>query len=422
MRRILIVVLVLLLGGVLGTQGYAWYHLRAGRTALEHYRNAEARRHLDACLSIWSKSETAHLLAARAARRTGDFDAAEDHIRACQTGEGKESDAVHLEWALLQASKGDLLAVEEYLQTRAAKDEAAHDYTSAAVIWEALVEGNTRMYRAFLAMNILDNWLEKMPDDPRAHFLRGNLYRQLASSKATADYRRVVELDPDNDEARWWFAVSLQEGGQFDEALTHLEHLRSHGWPDPDLRPRIAHSLDRVGRGAEARKLLDEVLAENPDHPRALRVRGKIEFAAGNLPEAEKWLKEAIRVKSADYPLRYDLAQCLRQQEGKEAEAREQERVGEKLKGWAERLGEIRSREMSMKPHDPELHCLMGILYDNLDNPEWAERWLSSALHEDPNYRPGYAAFADFYERHHRRAGEGHRVPRTRARCQGARS
>src|SRR5438876_298184 len=149
MRRLLLVLLGLVVVGALATQAFAWYHLRAGRAALERYQTAEARRHLDACLRVWSGNETAHLLAARAARR-------------------------------------------------------------------------------------------------------------------------VVEQDPGNDEARWWLGVGLQESGQFDEALSHLEHLRGRGWPDPDLRARIARSLDRVGRTAEARTLLDEVLADNPESGLAL--------------------------------------------------------------------------------------------------------------------------------------------------------
>ena len=31
----------------------AWYHLRAARSALDHYHNSEAIRHLQGCLRVW---------------------------------------------------------------------------------------------------------------------------------------------------------------------------------------------------------------------------------------------------------------------------------------------------------------------------------------------------------------------------------
>lgn len=392
-------------------QAYAWYHLRAGRSALDHYRPADARRHLDACLRVWPNSSTAHLLAARAARRTGAYDEAQRHLDACSKADGKKSGDVVLEWALLGAAQGDLAEVEEFLQTRARKDPAA-----APLIWEALAEGNARLYRVLTALSIFEDWLAAEPDNPRAYRLRGNLYRRIGARKAVDDYRRAIELDPEDDEARWWLAVVLQDAGQFPEALEQLEHLRARGWPDPDLRVRIARSLDRVGRTPEARDLLDLVLADNPDHGPALRVRGQIEFLAGDLPEAEKWLRAAARALPADYQTRHTLVQCLRQQQKDDA-AKAEEKVAEKLKDRAERFANLRSREMSMNPHDPALHCEMGVLLDALGHTEVAEKWLYSALREDPDYRPAHAALADFYERHGR---DPEKAAEHRAQARGA--
>jgi tetratricopeptide (TPR) repeat protein len=386
------VLLLLVLGGALAPQAYAWYQLRAGRAALERYHNAEARRHLDACLRLWPSSETAHLLAARAARRAGEYDEARRHLNACPSTEDRDS-AAFLEWALLQAVEGDLLGVEEFLQSRAARDPAA-----APLVREALAEGNTRMCRLRAANEILDRWLEAEPDNPRALYLRGQLMRPIQPNKSVPDYRRVVELDPDNDDARWWLAVSLQESGQFGEALTHLEYLRARGWPAHDLRARLARSLDRVGRTDEARALLDTLLAERPDDAYALRVRGQVEYLAGDMPAAEKWLREAVRVRPADYQARHTLAQCLREQHKDDA-AQEEQAVAEKVKARQDRLAEIRTREMSLRPDDPALHCLMGVLYASLGNLDVAENWLTSALYVDRDYGPAHAALADLYER-----------------------
>src|SRR5262249_52304572 len=163
------------------------------------------------------------------------------------------------------------LEVEPDLQTRAAKDPAA-----APLIWEALAEGNTRMYRLRYANEVLDRWLSAEPDNVRALFLRGNVYRQVGSLKALPHYPPVVGLDPETDAARWWLAGRRETGGQWDEPLPHLQRLRDRGWPDPDLRPRLALALDRTDHPQEARALLDAVLADDPNQRAALRVRGKV--------------------------------------------------------------------------------------------------------------------------------------------------
>ncbi len=387
-------ILVLAAAGALAPQLYAWYHLRAGRDALANDQTQDARRHLDACLSVWPQNVSARVLAARAARRAGDYEAAAQHLHACPQVNGKEPPEEVFEWALLRASQGDLLEVEDLLRTRAGSDQAA-----APLVWEALAEGDTRMYRIRSAIDLLDHWLSVDPDNARAYFLRGNAYRQVSAAKAAEDYRRALELVPGNDAARWYLAVGLEEDGQYDKALPHLEQLRARGWTNTDLRPRLALALDRVDRNEEARALLDAVLTENPEHPLALRYRGKIELLARNYAAAEKWLRDAVRVRPFDYQVRYDLVQCLRLQQKDDA-ARQESDVAEKLKGRHERLSDIRTREMSIHPHDPALHCEMGVLCDSLGYTELAERWLYSALHEDPDYGPAHAALADFYERH----------------------
>src|SRR5262249_26480945 len=121
--------------------------------------------------------------------------------------------------------------------------------------------------------------------------------------------------------------------------------------------------------------------------------------------------------------LRFSLVRCLRQ-ENKDDAANEEEAVAEKLKTRQERLGDIRGRQMSKDPYNPELHCLLGVLLDSLGYTDVAERWLGSALKLARDLKadeaPVHAALADFYERHqgdaalvaeHRRLARGARAP-----------
>src|SRR5262249_19214132 len=79
--RWLLLFLVLLAGSVFaGIHVWAWYHFHAGQAALAQYKNESARAHLKQTLRIWPRSAAAHLLAARAERRAGQWAQAEQHI------------------------------------------------------------------------------------------------------------------------------------------------------------------------------------------------------------------------------------------------------------------------------------------------------------------------------------------------------
>jgi tetratricopeptide (TPR) repeat protein len=397
MRRFLIVliglVLALLLLLTAGPQVRAWYHLRAGRTALEHYHAEEARGHFAVCCRTWPGRPDVYLLAGRADRLAGDLEAARTHLEECQRLEQTPSPQSTLEWILLRATGGDLDEVEQYLLARADKEPE-----QAPWIWEALAEGYLRMYRILDAVSCLDRWLAFQPDNPQALFLRGSARRRIKNpQKATPDFQRAVELDPERDDARWELALCLTETGRFDEALAQLETLRPRRPGDTELLIYMARCQGRMGRMKQAQELLDGVLADHPDSGLALRGRGELADLNGDLPEAEAWLWQAVRVLPYDYPAHWELHEALRRQ-GKTEAAKAQAAVIERLKKRLERLGEIASREMTLRPHDPALRCELGTLLLNLGHPELGERWLLSALAQDPNYAPAHTALAEYYQ------------------------
>jgi tetratricopeptide (TPR) repeat protein len=374
---------------------WPWYHWFAARRALERYHGAEARDHLVVCLRRWPSSPGVHLLAARAARLAGDYDRATEELSRCQELQQAPTDEAALEWTMLRAAGGDFAPeVVEYLQTRARKDPA-----SAPMILEAMAEGYVSVYRLFDALACLNIWLQQQPDNPQALFLRGNAMRQAqALPRAVPDYRRVVELEPDNREARKWLALGLEQIGRYEEALTHLEYLRQRQPDDPDVLVPMAACRSKSGQAAQARQILDGVLARQPHHGKALRARGEVELLAGRPAEAEDWLRQAAAELPNDYLTQWTLYQCL-QQQGKEDEAKAQLARTEAVKARRERLGEIESRKMTEHPHDPALHCELGKLLLSLGEEDFGERWLLSALREsNDQYGPAHAALADYYD------------------------
>ena len=278
------------------------------------------------------------------------------------------------------------------------------------------------MARVVDALQCVDEWLARDPDNVQALFLRSNIFRQSGSwTKVAPDLRRVVELDPERSQARWWLAVALSNVGRYDEAVRHLELLRQH--PPKDVDPtdilvRLAICRDRMGRPREVRELLDEVLAQRPEQGLALLTRGQIAKTNGQLPQAEEWLRKAARALPYDYTTHWALTECLRQQ-GKTKEAEKEETYANRLQDRWNRLKDITSQQMQQRPNDPDLFCEAGKLMLELGNPEGGKNWLFSALILDQQYVPALTALADYYAKQgdtaqaedYRRQAQEERVP-----------
>jgi tetratricopeptide (TPR) repeat protein len=375
-------------------QLWAWYHLRAARDALDRYHPEEARPHLVECLKIWPNQIHVHVLASRAARQCGDFDAADRELRAGQQAEGGSSDEIAFEWSLLRAASGDLLEVEEYLQWRLEQDPRL-----SPLVWEALVEGYIRIYRILDALACLDHWLRLEPDNLRALELRGLAYQNGKSAyKGAQDLRRVIEKDPSREATRWRLAMCLLNIGAYDEAFAHLEFIARTKANDPDVQVHLARCHNMLGRPAKARQILDDVIRDHPEHSTALRTRAQFALADRQPAAAEAWLREATRLAPNDYQAHHMLSQALHQQ-GKTEAAQAEAKVAQEMRQRAERLGELRSRKLSEQPLDPALHYEMGVLLARGGHLEIAESWFLSALNLAPDYQPAHAALADYYEK-----------------------
>ena len=393
MRSWLALLLIALAGFWAGRHAWAWHHRHAAAQALAHHRPHEARDHLDACLKVWPNDPEALLLASGAARRLGDFAAAEEHLRTLERAAPAAKDALDLEWSLVRASAGAIDdKIEDFLLPLAAREPAL-----APAIWEALIEGYVRVYRIREAFLCADRWLAVDPDNVQALYLRATIHRHIRRlAKAVPDLQKVIELDPTRDDARKWLALGLIEAGHYEVAANHLRELRRRMPGDASIVIHLARALKDLGQTQEARDLLDGLLADQPEHAHALRVRGEVELAA-DPAEAERWLRKAVAVAPFEYQAHFLLSQALSRQ-SKDAEAKKQRIVADDLKDRSERLGDIMARRMSIYPHDPALHVEMGTLLISLGEKDLGRDWLQSALQKDPAFRPAHAALAEYYQ------------------------
>jgi tetratricopeptide (TPR) repeat protein len=368
----------------------AWYHLRGARTQLEHFHNAQGIRHLQVCRRIWPRDPDFLLLAARSARRARSYLEAERLLEVYQQERGLD-EACSFEQLLLSAER----RIDQVVEVCWLHVEQKHPETP--LLLEALARGYLRQYRLEEARLCLDRWLQLYPDHPQALCLEGLFHLDYlhARSAAEASYRRAVELDPDHEEARQGLAVTLIEGKEYAEAAQHLEHLRQCQPDNLSIQVGLGECHHGLGDQEEAMRLADGVLGQNPEFLPALSLRGRVALKLGETEKAEASLRQALHGNPVDHRARYSLILCLNQN-GKEEEARQQQRQLDQLEEDLARFDKIVTKEILQRPRDPALHCTLGQLLLRGGQREEGLRWLQSALRLDPQYAPARQALEDY--------------------------
>ena len=384
----------LLLVGWLGCEVWASWHERAARRAVSEENFDGARRHAELALEVHGGRVSTNLLMARIERGRGDYAAAERALTRCKEL-GSVTQELQMEWTLLRCERGE---VDELAP--ALLEAVAHDHPAARDILESVSRVYMRQTRYLEALGTLNTWIERAPDSPRAHDWRGWVNNQLDHrGQAIDDYRRVLELQPDRSPVRLRLAEILIESSRHAEALPHLERLRSEGHPDPDVAVALASCRMVQGRSEEARRLLEEVLAANPEHFAALRQLGKLEREVGRYAESERWLRKALEQKPLDPLARYSLHLTLFAQPDRQAEAEQERLRWERDRQVTLRVTRLVRTELLAHPNDPDLAAEAGQLLLQLGEDSRALYWFNKALNIDPAHVASHRALSTYYER-----------------------
>ena len=310
-----LLVVTLLLGGVtaylLGVNLWANHHYAAANLALERYDFEEAGAHLDKYLSVHPSDEQALLLQAQVTRRRGDFVESSRRLRRAEE-HGAPKQAVSTERLLLRIQTGDLTEAAQL----ASFCTAHASEPSGALGLEVLIEGSLTAFNLSLMKWAVDLWLEKRPgtaDQVQGLVWRGRLNEMVQNfPQALVDFRRAVELDPDNRQARLWLVVALiREEPR--AAVTHLEWMRRRRPNDPEVLFQTARLRRNLGQPEEAGRLLDELLASSPNKFPALVERGRVAMDLNHPRDAEPWLRRALEAAPGQREPLLAMVDCLRQ-------------------------------------------------------------------------------------------------------------
>src|SRR5262249_51357433 len=142
---------------------------------------------------LWPRSPEVHQLAARAARLSGDTQAAENHLNQCLKLNGGATEPVQLEFLLLRVQTGGLEEGASPLVACVGKG-----LPEAPLILETLARAYIPLLRYKPAYACLSRWIELRPDEAKAYQWRGWVLERLSRYKvAMEDYQRALELNPD---------------------------------------------------------------------------------------------------------------------------------------------------------------------------------------------------------------------------------
>jgi tetratricopeptide (TPR) repeat protein len=281
--------------------------------------------------------------------------------------------------------------VEGYLLSRLRGEPPEAD-----LIFEALAQGYLKTHRLPEALHCLDRWLEHQPDNVQALLWRGQvLERWNDLEEAVASYRQAVAVDPGHEKARRLLALALVRSDRATEAVERLELLRQQ-CADTEVLLGLARGRRSLGQVDEARGLLDEVLATQPQNAEALSERGKLALQTGRAAEAEDWLRQALALAPYDRETNYTYYLCLRQQGREEEAARALEAV-ERIRADLQRVSELRQR-IAASPRDAALRCEIGVIFLRNGQAREGLRWLQSALQLDPGHAEARQALARYLQ------------------------
>jgi tetratricopeptide (TPR) repeat protein len=410
----LVLALILLTGAGFGLHVYAIHQWQTAQGDLEADRPAEALRRLKLPLFLWSRSVRVHLLAARAARLSGDGEVAESHLDRCRKLHGGATEAIQLEYLLLRVQMGE---VDEVAAPLLRCVDEGHPET--ALILETLARAYMHRLRYQPAYACLSRWIEEAPDAAKPYAWRAWVLERMNNPrKAMADYRRALEQDPEHFQSRLRMAEMLLEDNDPLRALPHLERLRRMSPDSPHVKARLGQCYLLQGKRAQARELLEAAQPDLPDDAPLLIHLAKLDLQQ-RPARAERWLRRVIELDPTETDARYNLVTALRLQGRLKEAARELARHKE-YKELMSRINKLLQEEGQRPSTDSDRAAEIGILLLRIGRDPLALSWLHQALERNPRQQEAHRALADYYEKKGDRAlAASHRRQLTEPRSQG---
>ena len=392
----LVVAVLAVVGWRLWVHGVALTHYRNGKALLDRDRPDAARGEFDRALAAWPTSGETHFLAARAARRSGDLDAARRHLGEAGSNGWSAAD-VGLERELIAAQSGGFDDVEQVLRRY-----VTDGHPDSADVLEVLTAMYYSRYRLVDAARCAAQWVERRPLSAKAWNYQGQIYERLqAYDRAIESFREAVRLDPEYRPARINLISSLQHARQSAEEIgALLEPLVRESPGDEAVLRLVVRYREAQGRIDDALAAAEDLHKRDPQSAYALAACGRLELDRGRPTAAAPYLRRAVERAPYDPDALYTLLRCLNEvgpPEEAKATAERLERVRADLKRLQTLAGQI-----VRDPANPDLRREAGEVCLRNGLEQEGVGWLVSALKARPDHAPTHALLADYYARTNR--------------------
>jgi Flp pilus assembly protein TadD len=201
---------------------------------------------------------------------------------------------------------------------------------------------------------------------------------------AASEFRAALNLDATLVlRARFPLAVALFEMHKADEARHEFETVRHEVGDHPNVLYYLGRLDLEAGDFTSAVRNLSKAAAK-PPFPDTAYYLGFAYFKQGNLPAAEKWLKEAARLNPRDSRTQYQLG-FLYRKEGREDEARKAMALSKDLRQREDNQSTLEQECAEKLEHasKQEAHAVCGQLYDPEDPKKLTALGMLYGQHDD---------------------------------------
>lgn len=235
---------------------------------------------------------------------------------------------------------------------------------------------------------------------PSLYFLGQIALERGATEAAVSLFYEAYTADSKNPEYIYALAVSLQDTGRLDEALSYYKRIADL----PDVQNAMGVIYRQQGHAVKAKNAFQKALQKDPHNANAWTNLGEMWLAAAKLSEAQKCLKKAIGYDATQGNAHMLLAQLLLKQ-GKTSEAQKCCLQGlEALPGYAplwQMLGHIYQytqrwalaleafqKAISLDPYNETLQYDKGWALERLKRTDEAEQAYRDSLRLNPTFAP----------------------------------
>jgi len=191
---------------------------------------------------------------------------------------------------------------EEAATTLARGREVAPERPDMAL---KLAQALNSLARFTEALAVLDDTLARAPAEPLLTFQRGLLRNRSGDAAgAVADFRRVLELDPEQNRARYALARALAATGRAEEGQAVMADFAAQEEEERQRKTaQLVSGLARAGGDddpVQNRLRLEELALSNPKNPEAHRLLAAAYAREGDYLQAAESYARAVRLDPED--------------------------------------------------------------------------------------------------------------------------